>query len=102
MEIRKPIGTDDYCEYLDKEVIILLWDGKYLNGTLRSFDQFNSVILENIQEITFCDKHYTFVKQDVLVVRGENIIMLGVGELDCEKYEYLEGKAFLDFISSRE
>lgn len=100
METENYVGTTDYHEYLDKKVIVLLWDGKYLNGRLRSFDQFNSIALENVVEMMFYDRYYTNEKHKVYVVRGENVVMIGLGDFSLEKYEYLPIKAYKALVAN--
>ncbi|KAM0686999.1 hypothetical protein COBT_001769 [Conglomerata obtusa] len=86
------IGSKDLETYLDKKVIILMWDGKYLTGTFRSYDQFNSVTLENTKERLFCDGLYGELDQGVCVIRGENVVLIGIlGQLQKnKKVEYAQ------------
>lgn len=96
MEDENLVGTKDYHEYLDKQVIILLWDGKYLYGTLRSFDQFNSITLEEVYEMWFHDIHYTYENHKVFVVRGENVVMLGTGKFNTDNFQFMKKSDFLE------
>lgn len=95
----KYIGVNDYETFLDKSVTILLWDGAYFVGTMRSFDQFNSVTLENCEQRIYYDNFYGAIKHDVMVIRGENIVLIGLKEID-EKYEKINYDFVVDMIKN--
>lgn len=59
-----------YSEFMDKKVVITMYDGQLCVGIFRSFDQYNNITLEN--------SYIGDEKMDKLyVVRGENIISIG-------------------------
>lgn len=70
------IGIKDYEDFLDKKIQVLLYEGRYIEGFFRSFDQFNNLTLE---DCFIDDKEY-----GLYIIRGENVIFLGIPE-DLEK-----------------
>lgn len=65
-------GAASLLEQLDSRVLIILSDGRHLVGTLRSFDQYLNLVLENTSErvilrgrilrsilsrVIYCDSH---------------------------------------------
>lgn len=76
MEESEP-GTKALEEYLDKKICCLLRDSKYLIGVLRSFDQYNNLLMEDVKERVFFKEMYSEKEVAVYVVRGENIVLLG-------------------------
>lgn len=87
------IGSKDFEEFLDKKIVILLWDGKYLFGVLRSYDQFNSLTIENTIERQFHGNIYCETNHGVFIVRGENVVVIGLSNIDlkgCVRKEYEE------------
>ncbi|KAM0676811.1 hypothetical protein BDAP_002575 [Binucleata daphniae] len=93
------IGINDYESFLDKRVTVLLWDGSYFFGKLRSFDQFNSITLENCDHRIYYKNFYGEIKHDIMVVRGENIVLIGLKECD-EKYEKVNFDTVADMIKN--
>ena len=60
--------------------------GKCFYGTLRSFDQFTNLVLENCFERVFVGgSQYGELRRGLFVIRGENIIL--VSQLDTDKPE---------------
>jgi len=78
-------GTASLVEEVDKRLLVVLRDGRKLVGTLRSFDQFANVVLEDTFERIYLDDNVTFGEKKVglFVVRGENVVLLG--EMDVDK-----------------
>ncbi|KAI5170783.1 U6 snRNA-associated Sm-like protein LSm1 [Nematocida sp. LUAm3] len=79
MEKQEEHGTRVLEEYLDKEVVVGLRDGSYVYGTLRSFDQYHNVLLENTKEICVIEGEYTEETSEVYMLRGENMVLLTYG-----------------------
>lgn len=77
-------GTRDYEDFLDQQIILLMFDNQILHGILRSFDQFNNIILENCKLVD--SKKETFKKMGLFLVRGENIIFMGIRKINFRKY----------------
>ena len=46
-------------------------------GTLRSFDQFANIVLENAVERMIVGTHYSDVPLGLYIVRGENVVLMG-------------------------
>lgn len=74
----------DYEIYLEQEVVIMLRDGRYLYGVVKSFDQFNSIALDGVIERIFYGKKYAQKRHELFVIRGENISIIGLGPLEVE------------------
>ena len=72
------VGTRDHEIFLDKEVTVLMRDGKYFRGTLRSFDQFNNIALENMAECIFFGDAFAERPCGLNVIRGESIVFIGI------------------------
>ena len=74
----------DYEAYLEQSVVVMLRDGRYLYGTMKSFDQFNSITLDGVIERIFLDGQYAEKRHELFIIRGENIMMMGMGVLDAK------------------
>ncbi|EJW04137.1 hypothetical protein EDEG_01573 [Edhazardia aedis USNM 41457] len=96
----KIIGTRDFEEYLDRDVVILMWEGKYLYGKLRSFDQYNSITLENTIERVFNNGKYTERKCGLYIVRGENIVIIGLTNLKLSTSDKVSQEQFLENLKT--
>jgi len=83
MDVEFLPGTASLVEEVDKRLLVVLRDGRKLIGTLRSFDQFANVVLENCFERIYVDERYGEKAMGLYVIRGENVVLLG--ELDEEK-----------------
>ena len=71
--------------------MVLLQDGKHLIGTIRSFDQYSNIVLEDSSERLVFGKKYVDMPLGLFVVRGDNLILCG--EIDSkfeESDDYLE------------
>jgi len=78
-------GTTSLVEELDKQLIVILRDGRKLIGILRTFDQFANIVLEETKERIFFGNEFGEKKLGIYLIRGENVVLLG--ELDTEKDE---------------
>merc|ERR1712137_1507590 len=76
-------GTASLIEELDKRILVVLRDGRTLIGTLRSFDHFANVVLENTTERLFVGNVYGDIPLGLFVVRGDNIVL--IGDMDADK-----------------
>lgn len=94
-------GSKDFEEFLDKRVVILLWDGKYIYGLLRSFDQFNSLTIEDTVERQFVDDLYYEVAHGVYIVRGENVVLVGLSDIDQSRHRKGSYDEVMGMISQR-
>ncbi len=78
-------GATSLLDDLDKRLLIILRDGKHLVGTLRSFDQYMNLILENTCERMIGDGKYADNPLGLYIVRGDSIVLMG--EVDSEQEE---------------
>ncbi|KAH8739601.1 hypothetical protein FG386_001158 [Cryptosporidium ryanae] len=65
-------------EDLDKEVYVVLRDGRQFTGIFRSFDQYGSLCLENSYEVLSHDNLYNEIYQGCMVFRGDNLMLCGL------------------------
>ncbi|CAN7079751.1 unnamed protein product, partial [Brassica oleracea var. botrytis] len=82
------------ASYLDNnsvKILVLLRDGRKLMGTLRSFDQFASAVLEGACERVIVGEQYCDIPLGLYVIRGENVVLIGdllsIFLLDTEREE---------------
>ena len=66
-----------YEDYLETQVVVLLKNGKYAFGRLKSYDQYNNIALNHAAEVICCDGEYAERQSGLVIIRGENIVMLG-------------------------
>ena len=64
-------------ENLDKRLLVALRDGSNIIGTLRSFDQFANIVLENAVERIIVGSLYSDIPLGLYIVRGENVVLMG-------------------------
>ena len=65
------------AEELDKTLMIQLRDRRILIGTMRSFDQFANIVLENAKERIIVGQQFGEVQLGLYIVRGENVVLFG-------------------------
>lgn len=80
--------------YLEKEILVLLKDGRQLWGTLKSYDQYYCLTLNFTTERIFHEDMFSEKRQGLVVIRGENIVLIGKTQFDSKNlrkvdYEYL-------------
>jgi len=80
-------GAASLLEQLDKPVMIILRDGRHLVGTLRSFDQFLNLIVEDTCERVLLKGKYCDVPLGLYIVRGDTLVLVGEIEKDLEELE---------------
>ncbi|EGX47984.1 hypothetical protein AOL_s00081g311 [Orbilia oligospora ATCC 24927] len=68
----------------DKKLVIVLRDGRKLIGTLRSYDQYANLVLQDTIERLYSQNLYADVPRGCYIVRGENVLLLGEIDLDKE------------------
>jgi U6 snRNA-associated Sm-like protein LSm1 len=73
-------GVTSLAEQLDKRVLVVLVDGRHVVGTLASYDQFGSLVLERSAERHFARGRFCDDEMGVYLVRGESVCL--VGEID--------------------
>lgn len=84
-------GSASLVEQLDQRLMVVLRDGRHLVGTLRSFDQFGNMVLEDTSErrvlvvkkddSTIC--YQTDIQLGLYVLRGDVVVLMG--EVDAEE-----------------
>ncbi|RCI06123.1 Sm-like protein [Rhizopus stolonifer] len=70
---------------IDKKLMVVLRDGRKLIGTLRSFDQFANLVIQDTIERIYVGNCYGDIPRGVFLIRGENVVLLG--EIDVDKEE---------------
>ncbi|KAK6587839.1 small nuclear ribonucleoprotein U6 [Cryptosporidium xiaoi] len=65
-------------EDLDKEIYVVLRDGRQFTGIFRSFDQYGSLCLENSYEVFSHENLYNEIYQGCIVFRGDNLMLCGL------------------------
>eukprot|EP01117_Protostelium_nocturnum_P015898 TRINITY_DN619_c0_g3_i1.p1 TRINITY_DN619_c0_g3~~TRINITY_DN619_c0_g3_i1.p1 ORF type:complete len:102 (-),score=33.36 TRINITY_DN619_c0_g3_i1:404-709(-) len=72
-------GTASLVEEVDKRLMVTLRDGLKLFGTLRSFDQFANIVLEDTKERIYIEDQKSYGERSVGIrlIRGENVVLLG-------------------------
>ncbi len=70
-------GTASLIEDVDKQLMVILRDGKTLIGYLRSIDQYANLLLSNTIERVYVGNKYGDVPRGVYIVRGENVVLIG-------------------------
>ena len=75
-------GAASLVEQLDKRLMIVLRCGKNLIGTMRSFDQFSNLVLEDTFERHVVNNEFGDIPLGLYIVRGDSIVLLG--EIDDE------------------
>lgn len=80
----------DFEVYLEQEVIVVLRDGRYLYGSMKSFDQFNSIALDQVLERIFHGNKYAEKRHELFLIRGENISMICLGSSHLREELVLE------------
>jgi U6 snRNA-associated Sm-like protein LSm1 len=70
-------GTASLIKDVDKQLMVILRDGKMLIGYLRSIDQFANLLLSNTIERVCVENKYGDIPKGVYLVRGENVVLIG-------------------------
>ena len=65
---------------VDRKLLVLLRDGRYLVGFFRSYDQFANILLEATNERHIGQGRFADIPLGTMIVRGENVAFFG--ELD--------------------
>ncbi|KAI0348001.1 Sm-like ribonucleoprotein [Trametopsis cervina] len=70
---------------VDRKMLVLLRDGRKLQGVLRSYDQFANLVLEDTVERIYHRDVFAERKVGLYLIRGENVVLLGEVDLDQEE-----------------
>ncbi|PVF94555.1 Sm-like ribonucleo protein [Serendipita vermifera] len=85
MESLIPFTTSGaLVDCVDKKVLIVLRDGRKLIGVLRSYDQFANLVLEGTIERKHFARYYSDIPVGLMIIRGENVVLMGEIDLDAE------------------
>lgn len=88
--------------FVDRKVSAILLDGRVIIGVLRTFDQFgNLVIHDGVERIFLTDKKQYAESQiqQIYVIRGENVLMMGDLDIDTEDNAII-GMERIDYIDA--
>ncbi|BHF69462.1 SM-like, degradation of cytoplasmic mRNAs and positively regulates transcription initiation [Sparganum proliferum] len=77
-------GSASLLNDLGKEVLVKLRGPKCYIGYLRAVDQFGNIILHDALERIFVGDKYADIKHGILLVRGENIALIGEQKPDFD------------------
>ncbi|CAL1695920.1 unnamed protein product [Somion occarium] len=69
---------------VDRKMLVVLRDGRKLQGVLRSYDQFANLVLEDTVERIYHQDVFAELKRGLFLIRGENVVLLGEIDLDQE------------------
>ncbi|CAH8582955.1 unnamed protein product [Schistosoma turkestanicum] len=75
-------GAASLIQDIGKKMAIILRGGRMFIGFLRIIDQFGNVVLHNAVERIHVEKKFCDIPQGILLIRGENITI--IGELNPE------------------
>eukprot|EP01128_Nolandella_sp_AFSM9_P000916 TRINITY_DN11040_c0_g1_i1.p1 TRINITY_DN11040_c0_g1~~TRINITY_DN11040_c0_g1_i1.p1 ORF type:complete len:151 (-),score=42.04 TRINITY_DN11040_c0_g1_i1:195-611(-) len=92
-------ATVSLVELVDKKILCNLRDGRNLIGTMRSFDQYANVVIEDCVERIFVGMKYCEKPLGTFIVRGDNVVLLGEMDID---HEESVGASKLDLIPAVE
>jgi len=70
-------GTASLIEDVDKQIMVVLRDGRTLIGYLRSIDQYANLLLSSTFERIHVGKKYGDIPKGIYIVRGENVVLIG-------------------------
>ncbi|KNC46254.1 LSM1 protein [Thecamonas trahens ATCC 50062] len=76
-------GAASLRDELDQRMLVVLRDGKTLEGYLRSYDQFSNLVLEETVERVVVGPDMATIDVGTFVVRGDTIMLMG--KVDGEK-----------------
>ena len=79
-------------EELDKKLLVMLRDGSKILGTLRSFDQFANIVLQDAVERIIVGSSYSDIPLGLYIVRGENVVLMG----EVDEPKETEGLTMVD------
>jgi len=69
---------------VDRKMLVVLRDGRKLQGVLRSYDQFANLVLEDTVERIYHENVFAEQPRGLFLIRGENVVLLGEVDLDQE------------------
>lgn len=72
-----PGWASSFDDMIDRRVITMLTDGRKIVGYLRSYDQFANILIDEAYERHVVDSLFADIFLGVMIVRGENMALLG-------------------------
>lgn len=70
-------GTASLIDDVDKQLMVLLRDGRTFIGYLRSIDNYANLLLSSSFERIHVGNKYGDIPRGVFIVRGENVVLIG-------------------------
>lgn len=70
-------GTASLIEDVDKQIMVVLRDGRTLIGYLRSIDQYANLLLSSTFERIHVGNKYGDIPKGIYIIRGENVVLIG-------------------------
>jgi U6 snRNA-associated Sm-like protein LSm1 len=70
-------GTASLIEDIDKQLMVILRDGRTLIGYLRSIDQYANLLLSSTIERIHVGTKYGDIPRGIYMIRGENVVLTG-------------------------
>ena len=70
-------GTASLIEDVDKQIMVVLRDGRTLIGYLRSIDQYANLLLSSCFERIHVGNKYSDIPKGIYIIRGENVVLIG-------------------------
>jgi U6 snRNA-associated Sm-like protein LSm1 len=67
-----------FADFLDELVVVILRDARIFVGRLVSFDHFLNLVVDQTYERIIVGNKYAEVKRGVFVIRGENVVHIGL------------------------
>eukprot|EP00049_Salpingoeca_infusionum_P004991 m.86855 g.86855 ORF g.86855 m.86855 type:complete len:126 (+) comp12817_c0_seq3:167-544(+) len=95
-------GVANLLDELDKRVICTLRDGITFVGVLRTVDEFGNIVLHNAVERITIDRQYGEQDRGIVLVRGDNISMLGELGDETQMRATLQEVDFPDMVLLRD
>jgi len=75
--------------YVNRQVLVILQDGRVIVGTLAGYDQKSNVVLSDSKERVYStDEPVEEIPLGLYLVKGDQIVL--IGELDLEKDESMD------------
>ncbi|MCL4148404.1 UNVERIFIED_CONTAM: hypothetical protein GTU68_013393 [Idotea baltica] len=81
--------------------MVYLRDGRTLIGILRSVDQFANLVLHRTIERIHVGKQYGDIDRGVIIIRGENVVLLGEIDEAKDSMSGLEQVSFEEILEAQ-
>lgn len=87
-------------EFLEHEVVVLLKDDPnvFLCGILKSYDQYDNITLNFAFKRAICETMFSDSKLGLVVVRGENILLIFSGSVEIDNLKEVEYNFLIEKI----